>query len=182
MAWENPFSAPVDPAYSRFEDGWKKWVNDGGVFKNPTLRWHPRSGQWHIYPAPRWELIDRSIPDVDPPSFVTGFALPQLFRNVAAAASKHAKLPNLVWNPFTGDWRDARDTASTPSKPPAPWPQPGPGAFDEARAKAQRDYERELRALNDEYARGLDITIYNTRLAALEDRYRNLLRGNPARA
>jgi transposase-like protein len=35
-------------SYERFETGWKKWVNDGGVFRNPALRWHPRNGDWYL--------------------------------------------------------------------------------------------------------------------------------------
>jgi hypothetical protein len=175
--FESPFSPPVDPAYQRFENGWGKWVNDGGVFKNPTLRWHPRKGDWFVYPSPRWEMLDRGIPDLDPPAWVSGFTLPQLFRQVADTARRYPNYPNLVWNPHTGAWREARDTMSNTKPPPPPPPPPTPGpSVDAAKAKALVDRQREMNAAYGEYSKGaIDIVTLNQRMSEIRQRYKPLL-------
>ncbi len=176
LTFENPFTPPVDPAYQRFETGWEEWVNDGGVFKNPTLRWHPRKGDWFVYPSPRWEMIDHGIPDLDPPQFVSGFTLPQIFRQVAEIASRYPNHQNLVWNPHTGAWREARDTLAEDGPPPPPPNAKAAPSVDAAKAKALADRQREMNAAYAEYSNGaIDIVTLNQRITEIRQRYKALL-------
>ena len=174
--FSSPWDKPVDPAYESFETGWKKWVADGGMFRYPATRWHPAKAQWYVYPAPRWEMIDRGIPALKAPTSMFGFTLPQTFKAVRDVARANAGYSHLVWNPYTGEWREARDTAAVPSKPPVP-PGPGPSpSVDAAKRRALADRERDINAAYDEYARGaIDVVTLNRRIAEIDRRYAPLL-------
>jgi hypothetical protein len=174
--FENPWGPPVDPAYTAFESGWAEWIANGGVFRFPAIRWHPARANWFLYPAPRWEMIDRAVPDLAPPPAVLGFTLPQTFTAVRAESQRYPQFPNLVWNPFNGEWREVRDTAAVPAKPPVPPPTLPTASVDAAKAKAIGDREREMNEVYAEYAAGaIDILTLNSRIADITARYAPLL-------
>jgi hypothetical protein len=169
------FGEPLDKGYVRFKEGWAKWIANGGVFRSPSLRWHPGKSDWFTYDTPRWEFIDRGISVLEPPTSAFGFGLAEIFKRVQAEAAKYPQWPQLVWNPFNGVWREARDTGAPPQQPPQPPKIPGP-AQDAATDRARREYEAAVNAARDAYGRKeIDIYTLNKRLAEIESQYKAIL-------
>jgi hypothetical protein len=176
IKFQSPWDKPVDPAYEAFESGWKRWVEDGGVFRYPGTRWTPAKAAWNTYPAPRWEMLDRGVPDLRAPDSPFGLTLPQVFKQVQERARAYPQYPGLIWNPYTGVWREARDTGRPPQPPPPPPPPPPEGPVDAAKRKARADREREMSDAYAEYARNaIDVVTLNQRIAEIDARYARLI-------
>jgi hypothetical protein len=176
LQFQTPWDKPVDPTYEKFESGWHKWVEDGGLFRFPGVRWNPGKGDWFTYPAPRWEMIDRPVPAFKPPDSLFGLTLPQVFVHVLHEAKQFPQYPNLIWNPYSGEWRQARDTTGGGDPPRIPGPVQPPASADAAKLRAYADREREINEVYAQYARhAIDLLTLNQRIAEIDARYAPLL-------